>query len=68
MTPSLSPVDFLLVTPQIREAWDSRVESEWEGGKLSVVSPAGLIALKQLRRSGQDLDDIKALAEREPDA
>src|SRR5713226_2137504 len=64
----LLTVDFLLVTPQIREAWDSRVESEWEGGKLSVVSRAGLIALKQLRKSGQDLDDIKALAEGESDA
>ncbi len=64
----LLTVDFLLVTPQIREAWDSRVESEWEGGKLSVVSPAGLIALKQLRNSGQDLDDIKALNEGESDA
>jgi len=61
-------VDFLLVTPQIHEAWDSRVESEWEGGKLSVVSPAGLVALKQLRKSGQDLDDIKALLEGESDA
>src|SRR6266705_250113 len=64
----LLTVDFLLVTPQIREAWDSRVESEWEGGKLSVVSLAGLIALKQLRNSGQDLDDIKALNEGESDA
>lgn len=64
----LLSLDFLLVTPQIREAWDSRLESEWEGGKLFVVSPAGLIAMKQLRRSGQDLVDIKALEEGERDA
>ena len=63
----LLTVDFLLVTPQIREAWDSRVESEWEGGTFSVVSRTGLIALKQFRRSGQDLDDIKALEEQEQD-
>lgn len=60
-------LDLLLVTPQIRKVWDSRIESEWEGVTLSVVSRAGLIALKQLRRSGQDLDDIKALKEGERD-
>jgi hypothetical protein len=61
-------LDLLLVTPQLRSAWESRVESEWEGGTFSVVSRAGLIALKQLRMSGQDLDDIKALEEGERDA
>lgn len=60
-------IDFLLVTPQIRKAWDSRFDSEWEGGRLSVVAADGLIAMKQLRRSGQDLDDIKALEEIESD-
>lgn len=64
----LMTIDFLLVTPQIREAWDTRVESTWEGGRLSVVSSEGLIALKQLRRSGQDLDDIRALEDQELDA
>jgi nucleotidyltransferase AbiEii toxin of type IV toxin-antitoxin system len=59
----LLSLDFLLVTPPIRMVWDSRIESEWEGGKLSVVSRTGLIALKQLRSSGQDLDDIKVLEE-----
>ena len=56
-------LDLLLVTPQIRMAWDSRFEAEWEGGALSVVSREGLIALKRLRGSGQDLDDLKALEE-----
>lgn len=56
-------IDFLLVTPQIRLAWDSRVESEWEGGRLSVVSRAGLIALKKLSGRPQDLVDISALTE-----
>jgi hypothetical protein len=64
----LLSLDLLLVTPQLRHVWSSRVESEWEGGTFSVVSRAGLIALKQLRRSGQDLDDIKALEEGERDA
>ena len=59
----LLSLGLLLVTPQLRAVWDSRVESEWEGGTFSVVSRTGLIALKQLRSSGQDLDDIKALEE-----
>ena len=57
----LLSLDFLLVTPEILAVWNSRIEAAWEGGKLSVVSRAGLIELKQLRGSGQDLDDIKNL-------
>jgi hypothetical protein len=61
----LLSLDLLLVTPETRIAWDTRMSLEWEGTMLSVVSPAGLIALKKLRMSGQDLDDIKALQEDE---
>jgi nucleotidyltransferase AbiEii toxin of type IV toxin-antitoxin system len=57
----LLSLDLLLATPDIRDVWESRIEVEWEGGKLSVVSASGLIALKQLRRSYQDLADIEAL-------
>jgi hypothetical protein len=57
----LLSLDLLLVTPEILGSWESRVEAEWESGKLSVVSASGLIALKQLRGSEQDLVDIKAL-------
>ncbi len=64
----LLSLDLLLVTPETRMAWESRVEAEWEGGRFSVVSRTGLIALKQLRRSGQDLDDIRALEKGERDA
>jgi len=56
-------LDLLLVTPAIRDVWESRVEADMEGSKLSVVSRRGLIALKELRRSGRDLDDIAALEE-----
>lgn len=56
-------LDLLLVTPQIRDVWDSRVEAEVEGASLSVVSRDGLIALKAMRGSGRDLDDIAALKE-----
>lgn len=54
-------LDLLLVTPEIAQVWDGREEVEWEGAKLSVVSSEGLIALKTLRGSGQDLDDIERL-------
>lgn len=56
-------LDMLLVTEAIREVWESRVEANVEGGTLSVVSREGLIALKRLRGSGTDLDDIAKLEE-----
>jgi hypothetical protein len=57
----LLSLDLLLVTPSILPVWESRIEASWEGGNLTVVSSSGLIALKRLRGSGQDLDDIKKL-------
>ena len=56
-------LDLLLVTPKIQHVWDSRVQAEWEGGKLSVVSREGLIELKRLGGRPQDLADISALME-----
>lgn len=60
-TGDLLSLDLLLVTPALQEIWRGREGIAWEGGTLSVVSRAGLIALKRLRSSGQDLDDILAL-------
>ena len=57
----LLSLDLLLVTPEIRPVWETRTDGIWEGGKLSMGSREGLIALKQLRSSGQDLADIKEL-------
>lgn len=54
-------LDILLVTPEIREAWENRIHVEWDRGKISVVSPEGLILLKSFRKSGQDQDDIDYL-------
>lgn len=56
-------LDLLLVTPQIEAVWKSRTQVDWEIESLPVVSREGLIALKSLRGSGQDLDDIKRLQE-----
>ena len=52
-------LDFLLVTPPLKEVWETRQEVKWEEGKLWVVSREGLIFLKSLRGRGQDLDDIR---------
>lgn len=60
-------LDLIPVTPAIQEIWDSRVEADWQDGTLSVVSHAGLIALKRMRNSPQDQADIAALREGTPD-
>lgn len=57
------PLDLLLLTPRIERVWESRQEMQWEEGRLWVVSREGLIYLKSLRGSGQDLDDIQKLKE-----
>lgn len=54
-------LDLLIVTPETRLSWGSRISVDWEGGTLKVLSPKGLILLKSLRKSGQDMDDIKYL-------
>ena len=54
-------LDLLIVTPAIRNAWESRYTVKWDEGPLKVVSPEGLILLKSLRGSGQDEDDIEYL-------
>jgi hypothetical protein len=54
-------LDLLLVTPASEEVWRTRQEVSWRGQLISVVSPAGLIALKSSRSSKQDLADIERL-------
>jgi hypothetical protein len=54
-------LDMLLVTPAVEHVWQSRQRVQWRGGELTVVSPDGLIALKTLRLSKQDLADIARL-------
>jgi hypothetical protein len=57
------PLDLLLVSPEIVDVWDSRSQIQIEQGSLWVVSRMGLIAMKSLRASGQDLADIERLRE-----
>ena len=56
-------LDLLQVTPALLPVWESRKEVAWENGTLWVVSRDGLITLKYMRGSGQDLDDIRRLNE-----
>lgn len=62
-TGDLLSLDLLIVTPALRGAWETRERVTWEYGSVPVVSRAGLVAMKRLRGSGQDLDDIRALEE-----
>ena len=54
-------LDLRLTTDATVEAWTGRREVEWEGRRLKVVSPEGLILLKSFRGSGTDQDDIAYL-------
>ena len=56
-------LDLLLVSALTEAAWATRRFVETEFGRVQVVSPAGLIHLKSIRRSGQDEDDIRRLRE-----
>ncbi len=54
-------LDLLVYSPELEEVWATRQRRRWNGRDLSVVSPDGLVTLKMLRRSAQDLADIEAL-------
>ena len=54
-------LDMLLLTPELKDVWESKKILIWDNGKIPVVSRKGLITLKSMRNSGQDQDDIKNL-------
>ena len=54
-------LDMLLVSPATEKAWGTRTTFQWSNQTIKVVSREGLIALKSIRNSGQDQDDIKRL-------
>jgi hypothetical protein len=60
-TGDLLSLDLLIVTPALASVWETRQRVGWAHGTLPVVSREGLIAMKRLRGSGQDLVDIRAL-------
>ncbi|HKZ04498.1 MAG TPA: hypothetical protein VJU81_03425 [Methylomirabilota bacterium] len=62
--PDVMVVDVIEVRPGVTsQAWDGREAAHWEKGVVTVVSRPGLIALKRLRGSAQDVADIQALEE-----
>lgn len=54
-------LDLVLVTPVLAEVWRSRLKAEWRGNEVSVVSLAGLEAMKRLAGRAQDLADLENL-------
>jgi len=64
--PDVLVLDVIEVRPGATEAaWQTRAGAEWEGRAVTVVSPAGLIELKRLRGSPQDIADIAVLGAQE---
>jgi hypothetical protein len=61
-SPDVLTLDCLLTThPTVAKAWQSRMQVPFDASVVSVVSAEGLIALKRLRGSPQDLLDIAGL-------
>ena len=60
-TGDLLSLDLLVVTQTLAPVWETRQRVDWEHGTVPVVSRAGLVTMKRLRASGQDLDDIRML-------
>ena len=62
--PEVLSLDVIEVRPGATEdAWETRATTPWEAQTVTVVSRAGLIGLKKLRGSPQDIADIAALEE-----
>ncbi|MBI1725837.1 MAG: nucleotidyl transferase AbiEii/AbiGii toxin family protein [Candidatus Rokubacteria bacterium] len=60
--PEVLLLDVIEVRPGATErAWQTRIDTGWEGHSVTVVSRAGLIGLKRLRGSPQDVADIAQL-------
>lgn len=58
-------LDLLLVTPQVKDVWETRETIDFLGKRLSVVSRTGLIKMKTLAGRPQDLADIWRLENEE---
>ena len=56
-------LDLILVTPTLTKVWRTKRRMSLEDEEIWVVSREGLIEMKELRGSGQDQDDIRALRE-----
>lgn len=54
-------LDLLLVTPAVEDVWKNKMEREFAGEAIAVVSREGLIKMKQQAGRPQDLADIERL-------
>lgn len=54
-------LDFLLVTPQVQDVWETKEKFNWQGKTLWIVSQEGLIKMKTLAGRAKDLIDIRRL-------
>jgi hypothetical protein len=61
-------LDLILVTPGIKDVWQSKLNKPLENGAVSVVSREGLIKLKTLGGRTQDKADIEKLTEIEDES
>jgi hypothetical protein len=62
--PDVLVLDVIEARPGPTEAaWSTRTTAEWEGQSIAVVSRDGLVGLKRLRGSAQDIADIAVLEE-----
>ncbi|MDP6110966.1 MAG: hypothetical protein QGF00_11910 [Planctomycetota bacterium] len=55
---TLLMLDLVLVFPMLEDVWEDREQREWEGRKLKIVSPSGLVKMKLLAGRIQDLADL----------
>ena len=58
----LFTLDLIVVTPVFADVWESPESIEFESQRMHVVSRDGLIKMKQVASSPQDLADIDALS------
>lgn len=59
------PLDFLLVTAQVEDVWETRKKLIWENKELWIVSTEGLIKMKELAGRAKDLIDIDRIKNEE---
>lgn len=57
-------LDIMLVTPKLRDVWNTRESLESEFGPICVVSKKGLVKLKSFRNSARDREEIRELGGR----
>ncbi len=60
-SPDTLMVDLLLAEGSLSDPWTTRQRMAFGPGEVSVVSRDGLVVMKRLRASSQDLTDIQAL-------